>query len=67
MKYAVKALILFPIILSTTACSNHMLYNMLQNHHRNECYSLPIGQAEDCLANYQMSYSEYLTARKSIP
>lgn len=64
MKCAGKFLTLIVLTVSVSACSNQMIYTLIQNNQRTECYTLPAGQQEPCLEKYQLSYTQYLNARK---
>lgn len=64
MKYAVKTFALITIALTLSSCSNQMVYNMIQSSQRTQCALLPKGQEQQCLEGYQLSYGEYIAARK---
>ena len=73
MKTTVKVTLKFSILLTTivifsalSSCSNQMRYNMIQSNQRQSCYSLPEGQMIACLERFDLTYTQYLQARRVI-
>ena len=63
MKYIVGAMTL---LLACVGCSGKSVYEGVQARNRNQCYSLPPSQKEECLQRENKSYEEYERDRQEI-
>lgn len=59
LKAETLALLMITGMFSLQACSARNLFEIAQEHQRQDCELQPIALQESCRAQYEMSYAEY--------
>ena len=67
MKQPLKAMMTISalmMLLLTSGCTSHQVFEGIKARNQNECYRLPESQQQDCLEASDISFEEYQRQRK---
>ena len=67
MKKINLSFVLFGILLLTTACTNQMVYDSVEDNFQDaECQYLPISAYDECITRRSQLYDDYQESRQEV-